>query len=444
VKKSSLIGHAVEAYDLVTNGKNPADSLLDTFFRNHKYLGSHDRRFLAETVYGMLRHRLRLEWLLEGTHLESAVNAGHRVSLFVCLMYLVVFSHEEISLLLEQLEPDPEEKKILPDILSDAKARNDRFDSSVDESMDRVTRFSVKYSFPGWMVERWLNEFGESETCALCEALNTQAPLSLRVNVLKIDVEGCRRALMDEKVKTTPARYSPVGLTAQRRLNVFGLGAFKSGFFEVQDEGSQLLAYLVDPKPTSKVVDACAGGGGKSLALAAIMKNRGVIHALDTNSYRIDGLRKRIKRSGVDTIRVHVVEAGVLPADLEGTADNVLVDAPCSGLGTIRRNPGTKWSVTPGTVAELSAKQLGILTHYSRCVKPNGRLVYATCTSMREENEDVVEQFLGANSGFELLEPGAILRRYGLDSLGAEKYFRLKPQLHNTDGFFAAVMKRTN
>ena len=442
MKKSSLIGHTVEAYDLILRGNHPADSVLDTFFRSHKYLGSHDRRFIAETVYGMLRHKGRLEWLLRGTTNEAASTLNHRRSLLVCLLYLVVFCDEEIGKLLEQCEPDPEEKNLLPVVLDEAKTRNERFEAAPVSDDDCTTRLSLEFSFPIWMIEGWLEQYGKEETRSMCTALNMQAPLTLRVNLLKIDVEGCRRALAEEKLNTDLTKFSPVGLTAQRRMNIFGLDAFQKGFFEVQDEGSQLLSLLVDPKPTSKVVDACAGGGGKSLSLAALMKNRGVIFALDTNAYRLEGLRKRIRRSGVDTIRVRVVEAGQLPADLVETADNVLVDAPCSGLGTIRRNPGIKWTLTPEAIAELQVKQLAILTHYARCVKTNGRLVYATCTTMKDENEVVVERFLDAHPHFEILEPSTILRRYQLESLAQGKYFRLKPHVHNTDGFFAAVMRR--
>ena len=172
------------------------------------------------------------------------------------------------------------------------------------------------------------------------------------------------------------------------------------------------------------------------------MKNRGAIFALDTNSFRLEGLRKRIRRSGVDTIRVCKVEEGQLPPGLTDAADNVLVDAPCSGLGTIRRNPGMKWTVTPASVAELNIKQSNILNHYAQCVKMNGRLIYSTCTMMRLENEGVVEKFLGDHPQFEIMEPSVILRRYQLETLMQEKYFRLKPHVHGTDGFFAAVMRR--
>ncbi|HTR81823.1 MAG TPA: 16S rRNA (cytosine(967)-C(5))-methyltransferase RsmB [Bacteroidota bacterium] len=442
MKKSSLIGHTVEAYDLIFRGKLPADSIIDAFFRSHKYLGSHDRRFIAETVYGMLRHKTRLEWLIDKAGKEGNGAPGVYPSLLVCFVYLVVVAGDEPLSLLEHYEADPEEKKFLPAILAEAKNRSAHLATAFEHDHDRARRLSVEYSFPLWMIEMWLAQYGETETAALCAALNLPAPLTVRVNTVKKDVAACRQSLADEKIKTEPARYSPFGLNLLRRMNVFGLEAFKAGYFEVQDEGSQLVSLLVDPKPTGKVVDACAGGGGKSLALAALMKNRGTLFALDTNAHRLDGLRKRIRRSGVDTIRVRPIEPDNLPDDLIGAADNVLVDAPCSGLGTIRRNPGIKWTVTPETIAELHLKQISILHQYARCVKPNGRLVYATCTTMKQENEDVVEEFLLHHPEFELLEPSTILSRYQLESLAPEKYFRLKPHVHGTDGFFAAVMKR--
>lgn len=442
MKKSSLIGHTVEVYDLILRGGPPADGILDTFFRSHKYLGSHDRRFVAETVYGMLRHKMRLEWLIrvaESKFLDAP--EGHH-SLLLCYVYLVVLRGENADTFFEGLEPNPEDRKTLHLLINEAVSRNGALDAGPRSDTDPVDQLALEFSFPVWIVRQWLDQFGKSETEELCKSLNTPAPLTLRVNTIKATVEECRRALAEEKIETELTTLSSVGLTLRRRINVFQLEAFRKGFFEVQDEGSQLLSLLVDPKPRSTVVDACAGGGGKALAIASLMKNRGVIYALDINAFRLDGLRKRIRRSGVDTIRVRTVEEDHLPPDLVEAADNVLIDAPCSGLGTIRRNPGIKWSITPETVAELHAKQLKILDHYARCVRLHGRLIYATCTSMKSENEDVVEEFLAGHPQFEVMEPASILQRYQLESLSKEKYFRLRPHVHNTDGFFGAVMRR--
>ena len=442
MKKSSLVGHTAELYDLIIHSEHPADSTIDTFFRSHKYLGSHDRRFVAETVYGMLRYKKRIEWLCEASGKRLFESSDNPMAFLQCLVYRCSVANDEVDMLVHELEADPVEKQSLSLFLNELKEHNEKFNNESSPHSGGTTELSLRYSFPEWMIDEWLAQYGKDETVHLCAALNMPAPLTLRVNTLKTTVDDCQEALAKENIETERTKFSSVGLTVRRRINVFQLDIFRKGFFEVQDEGSQILSMLVDPKPTSKVVDACAGGGGKSLALAALMKNRGAIFALDTNAFRLEGLRKRIRRSGVDTIRVCNVEEGRLPAGLADASDNVLVDAPCSGLGTIRRNPGMKWTVTPASVAELNIKQSNILNHYAGCVKVNGRLVYSTCTMMKSENEDVVEKFLGEHPQFDIMEPSAILRRYHLESLSEGKYFRLKPHVHGTDGFFAAVMRR--
>lgn len=442
MKTSSLIGHTVEVYDLILRSEHPADSTIDTFFRTHKYLGSHDRRFVAETAYGMLRQKNRIEWLCENSDAESLIPAKNPASFLGCLVYRTAFANDASAVFVNDLDAETAEKAALSLFLARIEEKNSEIESGTALGSGSTSDLSLRYSYPEWMIKEWRVQFGDEETVRMCAALNAPAPLTLRVNTLKTSVEDCQEALAREKIDAERTKFSGVGLTVRKRLNIFQLDVFRKGFFEVQDEGSQILAMLVDPKPTSRVVDACAGGGGKALALAALMKNRGAIFALDTNAYRLESLRKRIRRSGVDTIRVCKIEEGHLPDGLADASDNVLVDAPCSGLGTIRRNPGMKWTVTPAAIAELSVKQSAILEHYAQCVKVNGRLVYSTCTMMIPENEAVVEKFLADHPQFELIEPAVILRRYGLESLSNEKYFRLKPHVHGTDGFFAAVMRR--
>lgn len=442
MKKSSLIGHTAEIYGELLTGTRPADSFIDTFFRSHKYLGSHDRRFIADTVYGMLRNRRRIEWLLDKAGSGSVRISEKRKSLLAVLVYLAVIaglSEEELAI---RTLADADDAVVLVGLLRTARELNREIrDDSAASSAD-AAKLSIQFSFPELVTEQWLERYGESETIELCSALNQPAPLTLRVNTLKATINECRNALVKEGIQTEPTKYSPFGLHVGKRTNIFQLEVFKQGFFEVQDEGSQLLTLLVDPKPTSKVIDACAGGGGKALALAALMKNRGVIYALDTNAYRLEALRKRIRRSGVDTIRVRLVKESERSPDLIGLGDNVLVDAPCSGLGTVRRNPGLKWSVTPESIGELSAKQSAVLRSAAFYVKPNGRLVYATCTLTKSENEEVVERFLVEHPEFELMHPSMIFARHHLESLAKEKYFQLLPHRHGTDGFFAAVMKK--
>ncbi|MFA6456032.1 MAG: methyltransferase domain-containing protein [Bacteroidota bacterium] len=425
MKLASLIGHVLELYSEVIVSLKPADRHIDYFFRARKYLGSKDRRFIAETVYGMLRHKKRIEWILA----EAQKGSDHR---YRCAAYLLF------------------EKKVTPEDLSTeidlptdditAIARQAAVEPALSSGIETT---ATTYSLQEWMVKEWTLQFGVETVGPLCATLNAQAPMTIRVNTIKTSREECQRILQGEGLETDLAEYSPMGLHLKRRTNLFQLKAFKDGLFEVQDEGSQLLALLVDPKPGAKVIDACAGAGGKALAMAAIMKNRGEIFALDTHSFRLEELRKRIRRSGVDSIRAKVIQVGEVIESLSGTADVVLVDAPCTGTGTIRRNPGMKWTVTEEMVEELHAKQSAILSLNARYVKPGGRLVYATCSLMKHENDDVVERFLTDHSEFEIVPPGSVLERYHLAHLAPNKYFQLLPQRNNTDGFFAAVMKRT-
>lgn len=425
MKLTSLIGHVVELYEDVSQSRKPADHLIDTFFRSRKYLGSHDRRFIAETLYSMLRHKRRIEWIV--ARLESRT----AMPLHLCVTSL--FLEKKISK--EALLED----EILPSAIID------RLSELVETIPDETLldeRIGMTYSFPQWMIQRWIKKYGEAEMEELCATLNMQAPITLRVNTLKCSVEECQRSLKSEGIESIKSEYSPFGLHIPKRINVFQLESFRKGFFEVQDEGSQMLALLVDPKPRKKVIDACAGGGGKSLAMAAIMKNRGEIYSLDIHGFRLDELRKRIKRAGVDTVRVRTVKEDESPVELHGTADYVLVDAPCSGTGTIRRNPGMKWTVYPEMIDELQIKQKMILSNYAQCVAVNGILVYATCSLMEEENEAIVESFLSLHPEFSLVDPKTVLARYGLDILSNNRYFQLLPHHNGTDGFFAAIMKR--
>lgn len=424
MKKSSLIGHVEELYADVIATSKPADHRIDIFFRSRKYLGSKDRRFIAETLYGILRHRKRIEWIL-------STGAVPHSSMNLIAAYLFLEQKETIQSLTGEV---PISAALLEKI-HDGASRTPSCDSDIET-------LSVLHSFQPWMVSEWSKSFDLQELGSFCRRLNEQAPMTIRVNTLKTTVDECRENLSGAGIETEKTPYSPFGLILKQRVNLFQLKGFTDGLFEVQDEGSQLLALLVDPKPKAKVVDACAGAGGKSLAMAAVMKNKGEIFALDIHAFRLADLKKRAIRNGVDIVRIKPINEHDTIADLIGKADNVLVDAPCSGTGTIRRNPGMKWSVTETMISEMCEKQKSILSLNAGYVKVNGRLIYSTCSTMNKENEGIVEDFLRTHQYFELMDPSQILERYHLGDLVRGKYFQLFPHIHNTDGFFAAVMKR--
>jgi 16S rRNA (cytosine967-C5)-methyltransferase len=287
----------------------------------------------------------------------------------------------------------------------------------------------LRTNLPQWLLDKLVARYGEEEAIRIAEGLNRPAPLDLRVNVLKNSREEALASLTQASIDCQPTPYAPLGIRLARKPALQNLSLFKEGAIEVQDEGSQLLAQLVGAKRGEMVVDFCAGAGGKTLALGAAMRNTGRLYAFDVAEKRLSKLKPRLARSGLSNVHPVVIahENDIKVKRLAGKVDRVLVDAPCSGLGTLRRNPDMKWRHTQQSVDELNAKQHGILSGAARLVKPGGRLVYATCSILDEENEAVVAQFLSTHEDF---------------PLQAGEYLRLFPHLHQTDGFFAAVLER--
>ncbi|MBL8952607.1 MAG: RsmB/NOP family class I SAM-dependent RNA methyltransferase, partial [Myxococcaceae bacterium] len=276
------------------------------------------------------------------------------------------------------------------------------------------------------------------EAFAAAEAMNVRGPLVGRVNTLRGTREQCIAALEQEDVRVTPTLLSPLGILIETRTNVYSLEAFKKGLFEVQDEGSQLLGMLVDAPP-KKVVDACAGAGGKTLQLAAQMKNRGDLYAFDIDPRRLEELKIRARRDSVHNVRIHILPN--VP-DLAGKADRVLVDAPCTGTGTLRRKPDARYRIREEQVAEYAAKQRALLEQFAPMVKPGGRLIYGTCSILREENEDVVAAFLRDHLDFEVMSAAEVLGPELGPKVTRGGFLSTFPHLHCTDGFFGAVLRR--
>ena len=310
---------------------------------------------------------------------------------------------------------------------------------------DREQYLSLQHSVPSFLVRDWLRRFGDEETVLLCQAINGPAPVTIRVNTLKCSVDECRAALQGESIESRPAPLAPSGLTLSKRINVQGVHAFKQGWFEMQDEGSQILSFLAGARPGMVVIDACAGGGGKSLHLAALMENRGSLIALDVDRAKLANFEERARRAGVTIARTVAAPPDADPNELRGVlADVVFVDAPCSGTGTLRRSPWLKLTLTEESVEPLMRIQRALLDHYAALVKPGGRLVYATCSLFERENQAVAAAFLSEHGEFASLavRDAAGDAKLPPGDAAAGGYLELLPHRTGTDGFFAAVMIR--
>jgi 16S rRNA (cytosine967-C5)-methyltransferase len=303
-----------------------------------------------------------------------------------------------------------------------------------------------RHNLPQWLVEPLKSQVG-AEFDALTHSLNALAGLDLRVNALKAKRPDVQKQLAKLGIKSEPTPYSPWGLRLADKPLLTKLDLFVQGDIEVQDEGSQLLALLLDGKRGEMVVDFCAGAGGKTLAVGASMRSTGRLYAFDVSAHRLDALKPRLARSGLSN--VHPVAIAHERDDrikrLAGKIDRVLVDAPCSGLGTLRRNPDLKWRQNPKAIEEMAVKQLAILQSAARLLKPGGRLVYATCSMLQAENEAVAQAFQALQPDFKPLPAAELLSKLGVaqpEFLCAGEYLRLWPHRHATDGFFAAVWQR--
>ena len=293
---------------------------------------------------------------------------------------------------------------------------------------DPDERFAARHAFPRWVVDDLLASRTRDDVARLLDGLNEQPPLAIRANTYKVSVEELGERLRAEGVRTTSGRVSEDALVADRERDLFATTAFREGLFEIQDEGSQVVSRLVDPRPGQRVLDACSGAGGKTLHLGALMKGRGEVFAWDTDARRLSRIDRRIRRSGLQNVRVmrDGAQYEALCARSAGALDRVLVDAPCSGLGTVRRSPDIKLRVTPELVALMTVKQRAILEHVAGLVKTGGRLVYATCSILDRENGAIVDAFLAAHPEYRELD-----RR------------TLTPHEHGTDGFFVVAMEKT-
>ena len=416
----ALLDECANLIELVYKFEHPADAVVSRYFREHRSLGPRERATLSDTVYATLRERLKFEWLARS-------GSGSKWRRLAVLGF-------------------PGDRDFLKSALTDVEKNwLDHCDAVTDADLMAPHR----HNLPEWLATALREQVG-TEFDALVASLNQPAPLDLRVNVLKKKREVVLAELRQAGLACEPTPYSSMGIRLQGKPSLAKLPAFVQGDVEVQDEGSQLLALLLDAKRGEMVVDFCAGAGGKTLAIGAAMRNSGRLYAFDTSGHRLDALKPRLARSGLSN--VHPVAIAHERDDrikrLAGKIDRVLVDAPCSGLGTLRRSPDLKWRQTPQTVAAQAELQQAILNSAARLLKPGGRLVYATCSLLPAENEAVAAAFSEAHQDFEPVPVAGLLALAQVpqaDSLcqGEDgQWLRLWPHRHATDGFFAAVWRK--
>ncbi|WJF89612.1 RsmB/NOP family class I SAM-dependent RNA methyltransferase [Paraburkholderia bonniea] len=411
-----LIGQTETLLAEVLQFNGPADATTSRFFRAHPKLGHGERGVIAEAVFAVLRRRM------EFAHLsESGSGSPARRMTLLGLMQTAgrsalkpFVTEQEMSWLDHVSKIDPES---LP--------------------------LRIRLNLPDWIYQALASRFEPAELAQLAAALNYPAPLDLRANPVKASRAEVLEALKLAGIEAGAMPFAPFGVRVVGKPPLTKLDAFQNGWLEVQDEGSQLLCSMVAPKRGEMVVDFCAGAGGKTLALGAMMRSTGRLYAFDVAERRLAKLKPRLARSGLSNVNPVLIDSehDAKIKRLAGKIDRVLVDAPCSGLGTLRRNPDLKWRQSPDSIGELTPKQASILASAARLVKRGGRLVYATCSILEAENEAVVQQFLATHPDFVLVPAREVFAEQRID-LDTGDYLSLWPHRHATDGFFAAVMQR--
>ncbi|MCW3474198.1 RsmB/NOP family class I SAM-dependent RNA methyltransferase [Limobrevibacterium gyesilva] len=408
--------------------RKPADAVANDFFRDRRYIGSGDRRAVSERAWAVLRGRRRLAWWLE--------RVGARVNPRLLVAASLILDGWTLSGVAQSFSggrfgPTP--------LNPDEQAQLAELEGHTLEHPKMPQ--AVKLEVPDWILPLLRARFGH-ELNAEMAAMALPAPLDLRVNLLKATLPEVQAALAGEGIEAVPTALSPWGLRVEGRRPVSTGKAFRDGLVEIQDEGSQILAALVGAAPDMRVVDFCAGAGGKTLALAMVMANRGHIVACDVSAPRLDAAVKRLRRAGIHNVERHLVAPGDKWAKRRaGGFDRVLVDAPCTGTGTWRRNPDARLRLVEQDLRELVPKQAGILEQASRLVRKGGRLVYATCSVLQEENEAQVQAFLSAHPEFSIV-PLADAWALPGQAPCSGPFLALTPRRHGTDAFFGAVLER--
>ncbi len=397
----NLVFAVVDALGHIFNEREYADKVVQKVLKHDKRWGSRDRGFIAETTYDIVR------WKRLYAEIAEVKAPYSRANLFRMFTVWAVLRGMELPDW-KQLEPVPSR----------------RIKGKFDE-LSKIRKY--KESIPDWMDELGEKALGEKLWTSEIAALNKQADVILRVNTLKTTKEKLRKALLDDGIVAEPIKGHPNALVLAERVNVFVTQSFKDGFFEVQDASSQLVSEFLEVEPGQRVVDTCAGAGGKTLHLAALMQNKGQLIALDIYENKLKELKRRARRNGAHNIEPRTIDSTKVIKKLYNSADRVLIDAPCTGLGVLRRNPDAKWKLQPEFLEKITKTQQEILRSYSKIVKSGGKLVYATCSILPQENKDQVKSFLASEEGKDF-------------SLAKEK--KIYASKSGFDGFYMAMLEK--
>ena len=437
MRQGARLQAAMTLLDKVLASPAPADTVVTGYFRQCRYMGSGDRRDISQTVYQILRRYEELAWYLQAVPADKPGWAR---------LLILTYTHKIQNLSIPEIQA-----------LCQSNSKDNKFDPSPLSTLEHILLkdmarlkpeampLAVRLNIPTWIVPYLEKTFGNQLEEAV-HALNQPAPLDLRVNTLKTTREAVLMQLQAEGFEATPTPWSPIGIRLIERRPLSGHDLWKQGHIEVQDEGSQLLALLADAKNGMAIIDFCAGAGGKTLAMAATMQNRGRIVATDVARWRLDRSRERLRRAGVNNVEFRDLEEEATAKWLKRQAarfDRVLVDAPCSGSGTWRRNPDLKRRFCEQDLEELVVKQQQILVRAAPLVKEGGRLIYATCSLFSEENTSQVKKFLETHPDFHPIPIGEIWTSVlGTPCPIADDTLQLTPHLHAVDGFFIVVLER--
>ncbi len=427
------------------------DNILDDVLSRHAFFSKKDRALLQAVVYGVLRWRARLDWIIAHfsatplNRIDPKVMNILRLGLFqiIYLDRIPVSAAVNTSVEMAKSVTKPFVVRFVNGLLRNAAKKYQRV-TYPDANQEPLLALAVQKSFPHWIVKRWLNRFGFENTGQLCDAVNTIPPITIRCNTLKTDRKTLLKLVEKDVELSENTTYSPDGISLFNPKRSIGkIKAFENGMFQVQDEAAQLVTLLLQPQPGETVLDACAGLGGKTGHIAQMMENQGMLIAMDNNEKKLSRLMSEMHRLEISMVKTRIHDLSVPPDDKSiGKFDRILLDAPCSGLGVLRRNPDAKWHTKEQDLVRQSRRQALFLDNLARLIKPKGILVYCVCSMEPEENESVIIEFLNTHPNFAIETNRTKLPATARSLFTDNGYLKTFPHFHNMDGFFAVRMKR--